>query len=173
VGGYRTSTSSFANRYSVSQIDTITIEEIDQLARQPHSIVGSVHQNLNIGEPHEDDYLKQKMWEYLGLTRIYTKRKGSSTRFRGSVSFSFIGVLTCLFSLVLQFSGAPPDLEEPVILSDMRKGTRVKSLCANISSELLRDFNYAVRFIAVRCSFVFLALNLTPACLQCTASSMF
>ena len=30
------------------------------------------------------------------------------------------------------------------MLSEIRKGTSVKSLCANISSELLRDFNYAL-----------------------------
>jgi ribosome-interacting GTPase 1 len=44
----------------------------------PHSIVGSVFKNFNIGEPHEDDNLKQMMWDYLGMTRIYTKRKGKS-----------------------------------------------------------------------------------------------
>lgn len=81
----------------------------------PHSIVGSVAMGFNIGEPLEDDPLKQKMWEYLGLTRVYTKRKGS-----------------------------PPDLEEPVVLSQIRKGTTVKSLCANISTQMLRDFNYAL-----------------------------
>jgi uncharacterized protein len=63
--------------YLYNKIDTITIEEVDQLARQPHSIVGSVYKHWNIGLPHEDDLLKQKLWEYLGLTRIYTKRKGS------------------------------------------------------------------------------------------------
>ena len=63
--------------YLYNKIDTITIEEVDQLARQPHSIVGSVSKKFNIGDPLEDDLIKQKMWEYLGLTRIYTKRKGS------------------------------------------------------------------------------------------------
>lgn len=101
--------------YLYNKIDTVTIEEVDQLARMPHSVVGSVRSNYNIGEPLEDDLLKARLWEYLGLTRIYTKRKGS-----------------------------PPDLEEPVVLSEIRKGTTVKSLCANISSELLREFNYAL-----------------------------
>jgi TGS domain len=31
-----------------------------------------------------------------------------------------------------------------VILSDIRKGTTVRSLCANISTQLLRDLNYAL-----------------------------
>jgi hypothetical protein len=31
-----------------------------------------------------------------------------------------------------------------VVLSDIRKGTLVKSLCANISTQMLRDFNYAL-----------------------------
>jgi len=101
--------------YLYNKIDTITIEEVDQLARQPHSIVSSVNKNWNIGEPLEDDLVKQKMWDYLGLTRVYTKRKGS-----------------------------PPDLEEPVVLSEIRKGISVKSLCANISTQMLRDFNYAL-----------------------------
>jgi len=63
------------------QIDQITIEEVDELARMPYSIVGSVVAGFNIGEPDEDDLLKQKMWEYLGLTRVYTKRKGTIRTF--------------------------------------------------------------------------------------------
>jgi small GTP-binding protein len=63
--------------YMYNKIDTVTIEEVDKLARMPHSFVGSVVMKLNIGEPHEDDLVKSKMWEYLGLTRVYTKRKGT------------------------------------------------------------------------------------------------
>ena len=68
-----------------------------------------------MGEPLEDDALKSMIWDYLGLTRIYTKRKGQ-----------------------------PPDLEEPVVLSAIRKGTSVKSLCQNVSTQMLRDFNFAL-----------------------------
>lgn len=66
--------------YLYNKIDTVTIEEVDQLARMPHSIVGSVHKGFNIGQPLEDDLLKQKLWQYLGLTRVYTKRKGTLQR---------------------------------------------------------------------------------------------
>ena len=33
---------------------------------------------------------------------------------------------------------------QAVVLSEIRKGTTVKSLCANISTQMLRDFNYAL-----------------------------
>lgn len=67
--------------YLYNKIDTVTIEEIDELARMPHSVVGSVSEGFNIADPMEDDVLKQKIWEYLGLTRIYTKRKGALLSF--------------------------------------------------------------------------------------------
>ena len=63
--------------YLYNKIDTVTVEEVDKLARMPHSIVGSVAKHFNVAGPLEDDLVKAQMWEYLGLTRIYTKRKGS------------------------------------------------------------------------------------------------
>merc|ERR1712226_1757761 len=70
---------------------------------------------FNVKGADEDDLSKCMIWEYLGLTRIYTKRKGQQ-----------------------------PDLDEPIVLSKIRKGTSVKSLCMNISSQMLRDFSYAL-----------------------------
>mmetsp|Transcript_64701 Transcript_64701/g.75934 ORF Transcript_64701/g.75934 Transcript_64701/m.75934 type:complete len:420 (+) Transcript_64701:92-1351(+) len=101
--------------YFYNKIDTITIEEVDKLARMPHSLVGSVKKNYNLKGPLENDELKAMMWEYLGLTRIYTKRKGQQ-----------------------------PDLSEPVVLSTIRKGTTVKALCTNVSTQMLRDYNFAL-----------------------------
>jgi len=96
--------------YFYNKVDAITIEEMDGLARMPNSMVGSVTKKFNIGEPDEDDPLKAMIWDYLGLTRIYTKRKGQQ-----------------------------PDLAEPVVLSAIRKGTSVRALCQNVSSQMLRD----------------------------------
>jgi small GTP-binding protein len=102
--------------YFYNKIDTITVEEVDQLARMPHSCAGSVMSAFNISADHrEDDLLKSTLWTYLGLTRIYTKRKGQ-----------------------------PPDLADPVVLSKLRKGTTIKSLCMNLSTQMLRDFNFAL-----------------------------
>ena len=69
----------------------------------------SVNNNLNM------DYLVSQIWEYLGLTRVYTKRRGQQ-----------------------------PDLSAPVVLSALRRGTTVQSLCGNVSSHMLRDFAFAL-----------------------------
>lgn len=47
------------------------MEEVDRLARQPHSVVVSCNMKLNL------DYLKEMIWEYLKLIIIYTKKPGS------------------------------------------------------------------------------------------------
>jgi ribosome-interacting GTPase 1 len=102
--------------YFYNKIDTITMEEVDKLARMPYSLVGSVKGGFNINPDHRgDDLIKTTLWKYLGLTRIFTKRKGQQ-----------------------------PDLNDPVVLSKLRKGTTVKSLCMNVSSQMLRDFNFAL-----------------------------
>lgn len=95
--------------YVYNKIDTLSIEEVDELARKPDSIVISVYLSLNL------DYLLQKMWDYMGLIRIYTKRRGQ-----------------------------PPDLSEPVVLSVERHGLTVEAVAKSISKELLGIFNFAL-----------------------------
>lgn len=51
-----------------NKIDTISIEDVDKLAREPNSIVLSVKLELGC------DYFLEKLWEYLGLIRVYTKK---------------------------------------------------------------------------------------------------
>ena len=95
--------------YVYNKVDTLSIEEVDELARKPDSVVISVYMNLNI------DYMLQRMWEYMGLLRIYTKRRGQ-----------------------------PPDLSEPVVLSSQRNGFSVEAVCRSISSDMLMKFNFAL-----------------------------
>lgn len=95
--------------YVYNKIDTLSIEEIDELARKPDSVVISIYMNLNIDE------MLRKMWEYLGLLRIYTKRRGQ-----------------------------PPELSVPVVLSTERHGLTVEAACKSISRELLDVFNFAL-----------------------------
>ena len=51
-----------------NKIDMISIEELDKLSREPHSI--GISCNLNLGT----NVFLEKLWEYLALVRIYTKR---------------------------------------------------------------------------------------------------
>ncbi|CAM9322242.1 unnamed protein product [Scytosiphon promiscuus] len=95
--------------YVYNKVDMISIEDMDKLAREPNSIVVSVHMKLNL------EALLAKMWVYMGLIRIFTKRKGH-----------------------------PPDFSDPVILSSERSGTNVKAAAQHISREMIDVFNYAL-----------------------------
>ncbi|KAK6258975.1 hypothetical protein SCA6_013449 [Theobroma cacao] len=72
--------------YVVNKIDQITLEELEILDKLPHYCPVSAHLEWNL------DGLLDKIWEYLDLTRIYTKPKGMN-----------------------------PDYEDPVILSSKKR----------------------------------------------------
>lgn len=56
--------------YVLNKIDQISIEELDLVYKIPHAVPVSAHHEWNFDE------LLEKMWEYLNLTRVYTKPKG-------------------------------------------------------------------------------------------------
>lgn len=56
--------------YCYNKIDSISLEEVDRLARQPYTVVISCELDLNL------DTLLVRIWHMLGLNRIYTKRRG-------------------------------------------------------------------------------------------------
>lgn len=58
-----------------NKVDTITIEEVDRLARLPHSVVISCEWDLNV------DQVVEQIWEDLDLVRVYTKKKGNPPEF--------------------------------------------------------------------------------------------
>jgi uncharacterized protein len=95
--------------YVYNKIDRLSIEEVDELARKPDSVVISIYMNLNL------DYMLKKMWDYLGLIRIYTKPRGQA-----------------------------PDLSVPIVLSPERNGLSVEAACKSISRDLLAKFNFAL-----------------------------
>ena len=95
--------------YVYNKIDTLSIEEVDELARKPHSVVISIYLNLNL------DTMLKMMWDYLGLIRVYTKRRGQA-----------------------------PDLDDPIVLSSERHGLSVETATRGISKELLAIFNFAL-----------------------------
>jgi len=94
--------------YVYNKIDQLTIEEVDRLARLPHSIVISCELDLNL------DYMIEKIWEYLALIRIYTKKPGEK-----------------------------PDLgpEDGIIL---RSSSAVEHACHALHRTLVAQFRYAI-----------------------------
>lgn len=56
--------------YVYNKIDSISLEQMDILARQDHTLVISCEMDLNL------DFLLEKIWEELGLVRVYTKKRG-------------------------------------------------------------------------------------------------
>eukprot|EP00055_Hartaetosiga_balthica_P001890 m.2160 g.2160 ORF g.2160 m.2160 type:complete len:367 (-) comp1731_c0_seq1:278-1378(-) len=62
--------------YCYNKCDLITIEECDRISHLTDSIVCSSGMDLNF------DFLLERIWDYLDLVRIYTKRKGNMPDFR-------------------------------------------------------------------------------------------
>lgn len=56
--------------YAYNKIDQVSIEEVDRLARMPHTVVISCNMRLNL------DYLIETMWEHLNLIKVFTKKRG-------------------------------------------------------------------------------------------------
>jgi hypothetical protein len=92
-----------------NKVDICSIEEVDEIARRPNSIPISCSQKLNM------DGLLARIWEMMGLVRVYTKRTGHK-----------------------------PDFGDPVVLSDDRGGTTVEHLCARVHRSLVTELNYAL-----------------------------
>ncbi|KZV92105.1 P-loop containing nucleoside triphosphate hydrolase protein [Exidia glandulosa HHB12029] len=56
--------------YVYNKIDAISLERLDELAREDHTIVISCELGLNL------DRLVSKIWDEAGLVRVYTKKRG-------------------------------------------------------------------------------------------------
>uniref|UniRef100_A0A6N2MHP7 OBG-type G domain-containing protein n=1 Tax=Salix viminalis TaxID=40686 RepID=A0A6N2MHP7_SALVM len=94
--------------YVYNKIDVIGIDDVDKLARQPNSV-------LNF------DRLLAKMWEEMGLVRVYTKPQGQQ-----------------------------PDFTDPVVLSTDRGGCLVEDFCNHIHRNLIKDVKYVLVWVQVQ-----------------------
>lgn len=65
--------------YCYNKIDQIGLEDLDRLAREPHTVVISCEMDLNL------DYLVQTIWDELGLLRLYTKKRGEYPDFGAGI----------------------------------------------------------------------------------------
>ncbi|KAK7058366.1 Ribosome-interacting GTPase 2 [Paramarasmius palmivorus] len=56
--------------YVYNKIDSISLEQVDKLARTPNTVVISCEMDLNL------DYLIDRMWNELNVVKIFTKKRG-------------------------------------------------------------------------------------------------
>lgn len=56
--------------YVYNKIDQVSIDEVDRLARLPHSVVISCNMKLNL------DYMIEVLWDHLNLIKVFTKKRG-------------------------------------------------------------------------------------------------
>eukprot|EP00808_Paulinella_micropora_P014406 g23421.t1 len=61
--------------YVVNKIDNLTLDQVDRLARLPDTVVCSIRKGWNV------PLLKEKIWEYLDLQRVFTKPRGKRPDF--------------------------------------------------------------------------------------------
>jgi uncharacterized protein len=95
--------------YVYNKIDIISIEEINELVKDEQNSCISVQMNLGI------DILLEKIWEQLGLVRVYTKR-----------------------------TGLHPDFSDPLILTAGRGGITIKAALEQIHRHFLLEFSHAM-----------------------------
>ena len=117
--------------YVYNKIDQISMEEVDKLARQPHSVVVSCNMKLNL------DYMLETIWNYLSLIQVYTKKRGRMFYFLKKISFIF------LIKKPL-FIPEPPDFEDGLI---MRRGSLIEHVCHTIHRTLASEFKYALVWV--------------------------
>lgn len=94
--------------YVYNKVDALTIEEVDALSRRPDSVCISCHMELGM------NHLLKRMWDSMGLVRVYTKK-----------------------------TGGKPDFDEPVVLADHRGGCSVRHFCDQIHNTLSKQLKYA------------------------------
>lgn len=61
--------------YVYNKIDTVSIEEVEEMMADEQNCAISVHMQLGI------DILLEKIWNQLGLVRVYTKKRGQMPDF--------------------------------------------------------------------------------------------
>jgi len=95
--------------YVYNKVDMISLEHMDSLARRDDTLVISC--NLTLGL----DYLLERLWESLGLVRVYTKKKGRA-----------------------------PDFGDPLVLTAGRGGTTAEAACNQLHKDLAQNFKFAM-----------------------------
>mmetsp|Transcript_48200 Transcript_48200/g.151460 ORF Transcript_48200/g.151460 Transcript_48200/m.151460 type:complete len:405 (+) Transcript_48200:62-1276(+) len=95
--------------YVYNKIDMSSIEECRRIMAMPDTMVLSCRMRLN------SDVFAERLWDYLGLVRVYTKPRGKK-----------------------------PDFDDPIVLTEGRHGTTVEAACKHVHRSLVTTFDYAM-----------------------------
>jgi len=95
--------------YVYNKIDMLNLNDIDSFARRPMSVVISSQKKWNL------DTLLERIWDGMGLVRVYTKKKG-----------------------------ALPDFADPLVLTPQRGECTVQTAVTMLHKDLLQDFKCAL-----------------------------
>lgn len=95
--------------FCYNKIDIVSIEEITELVKDEQNAAISVQMNLGI------DILLEKIWDQLGLVRVYTKRHALA-----------------------------PDFSDPLVLTNSREGLTIKGALLQIHKDFMLEFSHAM-----------------------------
>ena len=112
----------------------MSMEELDRLARRPHSVVISCNMRLNLDEFHE------KMWEYLNLIRVYTKKPGNTPDFSD-------GLILRKGKVIIIFLNS--NMLTSTHLS-LQLGSSIEHVCHTIHRSIADVFKYALIWVSSR-----------------------
>jgi Predicted GTPase len=115
-----------ASLYVYNKVDSIGLEFLDALAREPYTAVMSCELDLGVQD------VVERIWKELRLMRLYTKR------YDISMTFSFIDVSD---EYHVYRKGEDPKFDEALIV---RKDSTIEDVCDQIHRTIKDTFKYAM-----------------------------
>lgn len=106
-----------------NKIDSVSLDFLDKLAREPHTVVMSCELDLGIQD------VVDRCWAELQLMRIYTKRSADISKGLQSLANSRVR------------KGVEPDFSEALIV---RKDSTIEDVCDQVHRTLKDTFKYAM-----------------------------
>lgn len=115
-----------ASLYVYNKVDSIGLEFLDALAREPYTAVMSCELDLGVQD------VVERIWKELRLMRLYTKR------YVISMTFTFIDVSD---EYRIYRKGEDPKFDEALIV---RKDSTIEDVCDQIHRTIKDTFKYAM-----------------------------
>ena len=110
-----------------NKIDSVSLDFLDKLAREPNTVVMSCELDLGLQD------VVERCWQELQLMRIYTKRYAEN----GLLNHGLMRLLTSR----LGRKGDEPDFSEALIV---RNNSSIEDVCDQIHRTLKENFKYAM-----------------------------